>query len=78
VELLRSELIKLQIIKIPLIKNITLYFISVLKTLYLNRANTNMELINISEVDLGIFIGSNDVKGVTNMVTINGVKKLTL
>jgi hypothetical protein len=37
-----------------------------------------MELISISEVDLGIFIGSNDVKGVTNTVTINGVKKLNL
>ena len=37
-----------------------------------------MELKNKSEDNLGIFIGSNDVKGVTDTVTTNGVKKLTL
>jgi hypothetical protein len=37
-----------------------------------------MELKNISEANLGIFTGSNDVKGVTNKVTTSGVKKLTL
>jgi hypothetical protein len=78
VVLLRRELIKLQIIKNPLIKNTTLYFISVIKILNCNKTKTNMELKNISEDNLGIFIGSNDVKGVTNTVTINGVKKLNL
>jgi hypothetical protein len=76
--LLRSDVIKLKIIKDPLIKNTTLYFISVIKILNCNKTKTNMELKNISEDNLGIFIGSNDVKGVTNTVTINGVKKLNL
>jgi hypothetical protein len=76
--LLRSELIKPQITKAPLIKKTTLYFVPILKTLCLNRTNTNIELISISEFNLGIFIGSNDVKGVTNIVITSGVKKLTL
>ena len=76
--MLRVELIKLQIIKAPLSKNTTLYFISVLKILYFNKVKINTELRNRSEDNLGILIGSNDDRGVTNTVTINGVKKLTL
>ena len=64
--------------KAPLIKNIVIYFILFLKTLYFNRTKTKMELRNISEANLGTFIGSNDVRGVTNKVTASGVKKLTL
>ncbi len=78
VMLLLVELTKLQIINRAPTNEMILYFFLVLRKFHLIKVNILRELKNINEDSLEIFIGSYDVIGVTNNVTINGVQGISL